>query len=122
MWIGIIAAAFGFIGGMGLGGGIVLIPALTMLFGYGQHGAQAATLLAFLPMSAAAIIVHLRAKRVKYRQAGIAALTGAGGAFLGAQIATQTDAGLLRIIFGCFLLFLGGLRIFKTIRKSRSKI
>ena len=72
MWVGITAAIFGFIGGMGLGGGIVLIPALTMLFACSRHGAQAAGLLAFLPMSAAAIIIHLKAKRVKYKQAGVA--------------------------------------------------
>src|SRR5664280_934580 len=103
MWIGIIAGAFGFIGGMGLGGGIVLIPALTILFGYDQHTAQAATLLAFLPMSASAIIVHLKAKRVKYRQAGLAALTGAGGAYAGALIATMTSGDVLKLIFGVFL-------------------
>jgi uncharacterized membrane protein YfcA len=120
MWIGIIAAAFGFIGGMGLGGGIVLIPALTLLFGYNQHAAQAATLLAFLPMSAAAIVVHLKAKRIKYKQAGLAAATGAGGAYLGAMIATVTSGDVLRIIFGFFLLFLGGLRIYSSIKKARS--
>lgn len=119
MWIGMIAAAFGFIGGMGLGGGIVLIPALTILFGYDQHAAQAATLLAFLPMSAAAIIVHLKAKRIKYKQAGLAAAAGAGGAYLGAVIATMTTGDVLRIIFGFFLLFLGGLRIYFSIKKSK---
>ncbi len=121
MWIGIIAAAFGFIGGMGLGGGIVLIPALTILFGYDQHAAQAATLLAFLPMSAAAIVVHLKAKRIKYRQAGLAAATGVGGAYLGAVIATMTGGDILRLIFGFFLLFLGGLRIYFTIKKNKKK-
>ena len=121
MWIAVIAAAFGFIGGMGLGGGIVLIPALTMLFGYDQHSAQAATLLAFLPMSAAAIVVHLKAKRIKYKQAAVAALTGSGGAYLGAFIASQTGDGLLRMIFGIFLLFLGGLRIYFSIKKRKEK-
>lgn len=119
MWIGIIAAAFGFIGGMGLGGGIVLIPALTILFGYDQHTAQAATLLAFLPMSAAAIVVHLKAKRIKYKQAGLGAAAGAGGAYLGSVIATMTSGDVLRIIFGFFLLFLGGLRIYSTIKKHK---
>jgi uncharacterized membrane protein YfcA len=119
MWIAIISAAFGFIGGMGLGGGIVLIPALTMLFGYDQHSAQAATLLVFLPMSVAAIVVHWKAKRIKYKQAGLAALIGSAGAFLGAWIAAQTGDDLLRILFGYFLLFLGGLRIFFAIRKYK---
>ena len=120
MLIGMIAAAFGFIGGMGLGGGIVLIPALTFLFGYDQHAAQAATLLAFLPMSVAAIVVHLKAKRIKYKQAGLAAAAGVGGAYLGAVIATMTSGEILRIIFGFFLLFLGGLRIYLTLKKNKT--
>lgn len=117
MWIGIVAAVFGFVGGMGLGGGIVLIPALTMLFAYSQHGAQAATLLAFLPMSAAAIIVHLKAKRIKYKQAGLAALAGVGGAYLGALIASVTEGEVLRVIFGIFLLILGGVRVYFSLKK-----
>ncbi len=119
MWIAIISAAFGFIGGMGLGGGIVLIPALTMLFGYDQHSAQAATLLVFLPMSAAAIFVHWKAKRIKYKQAGLAALTGCAGAFLGSFCASQTCDDLLKMLFGYFLLFLGGMRIYFSIKKRK---
>ena len=44
----LVGAAFGVIGGMGMGGGIVLIPAL-VLMGAEQHTAQALCLLAFLP-------------------------------------------------------------------------
>lgn len=46
------------IGGMGMGGGTVLIPALTVLLGVEQHVAQATNLIAFLPMAAFSLKVH----------------------------------------------------------------
>ncbi|MDE7061034.1 MAG: TSUP family transporter, partial [Lachnospiraceae bacterium] len=46
------------LGGMGMGGGRVLIPALTILFGVEQHIAQATNLIAFLPMAAFSLKVH----------------------------------------------------------------
>ena len=48
----------GVLGGMGMGGGTVLIPALTVLFGVEQHVAQATNLIAFLPMAAFSLKVH----------------------------------------------------------------
>ena len=41
----------GLFGGMGMGGGTVLIPVLTLFFGVEQHIAQATNLIAFLPMA-----------------------------------------------------------------------
>lgn len=43
--------AGGVLGGMGMGGGTVLIPILTMLCGVPQHMAQSVNLFSFLPMS-----------------------------------------------------------------------
>lgn len=48
----------GLLGGMGMGGGTILIPALTVLLGVEQHVAQATNLIAFLPMAAFTLNVH----------------------------------------------------------------
>lgn len=48
----------GLLGGMGMGGGTVLIPVLTLFFGVEQHIAQATNLIAFLPMAAFSLNVH----------------------------------------------------------------
>ena len=48
----------GLLGGMGMGGGTVLIPALTLFAGTEQHIAQAANLIAFLPMSLISLKIH----------------------------------------------------------------
>ena len=55
-----LAAGFfaGLLGGMGMGGGTVLIPVLTIFLGVEQHVAQATNLIAFLPMAAFSLKVH----------------------------------------------------------------
>ena len=50
----------GIIGGMGMGGGTLLIPLLTAFTSLDQHYAQAVNLLAFIPMSVVALIVHIK--------------------------------------------------------------
>jgi hypothetical protein len=48
----------GLLGGMGMGGGTLLIPALTIVLGVEQHVAQATNLIAFIPMSFFSLSVH----------------------------------------------------------------
>ena len=57
--------AGGLLGGMGLGGGTALIPLLTLACGVTQTAAQGVNLVAFLPMSAAALAVHYRSGLLK---------------------------------------------------------
>jgi len=55
----------GVLGGMGMGGGTLLIPALTTIFGIGQKFAQTINLVAFVPMAAGALFVHAKNGLVK---------------------------------------------------------
>jgi uncharacterized membrane protein YfcA len=57
----------GVLGGMGLGGGTVLIPLLTILVGVSQHSAQGANLLSFIPMSIIALVIHVKNKLIDYK-------------------------------------------------------
>lgn len=52
--------AGGVLGGMGMGGGTVLIPLLTLACGVAQSAAQGINLLSFLPMSLIALGVHAK--------------------------------------------------------------
>ena len=53
-----VSALGGIIGGMGMGGGTLLIPLLTLAAGVEQHLAQAINLMSFVPMSIVALIIH----------------------------------------------------------------
>ena len=62
MWYFIAGIASGVLGGMGMGGGTVLIPILTLLLGVGQHESQAINLVTFLPMAAVSLLIHFKNK------------------------------------------------------------
>lgn len=96
----------GLLGGMGMGGGTVLIPVLTLFFGVEQHVAQATNLIAFLPMAAFSLNVHK--KKGLLKTDGVwwivvpALLTSVAGSF----VAGVLPAEILRKLFGAFLVFL----------------
>lgn len=104
--------AAGILGGMGMGGGTILIPLLTIFFNVGQKEAQAINLVAFIPMAIVSLAIHIKNKRVK--KEGLlwiivpAVLTSVGGGF-----AVQAVNGeVLKRIFGGFLLLLSVVQFF----------
>jgi len=97
----------GGIGGMGIGGGIVLIPVLTTFFGIGQKDAQFVNLIYFVPVALSALWVHMRAGRVEWKKVIYMALGGVAGAFLGSALAGVIKTGLLKRLFGLFLFAVG---------------
>ncbi|MDE5722313.1 MAG: TSUP family transporter [Clostridia bacterium] len=96
----------GFLGGMGMGGGTILIPALTVLLGVEQHVAQATNLIAFLPMAAFTLKVHKENGLLKTQ--GLltlvipALLTTVAAGFIAALLPSE----VLKKLFGAFLVFL----------------
>lgn len=104
--------AAGILGGMGMGGGTVLIPLLTIFFNVGQKEAQAINLVAFIPMAMVSLAIHIKNKRVK--KEGLlwiivpAVLTSVGGGFA----AQAVNGEVLKRIFGGFLLLLSVVQFF----------
>ena len=102
----------GVIGGMGMGGGTLTIPLLTIFCSLTQHEAQAINLVAFIPMAIISLVIHIKNKRVK--KDGIvwilvpAAITSLGGSFA----AQALDGEILKRIFGGFLLILSVIQFF----------
>lgn len=93
----------GVLGGMGMGGGTVLIPALTVIFGVEQHVAQATNLIAFLPMAAFTLKVHKENGLLKTEGLGWivvpALLTSVAAGFIAALLPSV----VLKKLFGAFL-------------------
>ena len=107
LWITLFGALGGVLGGMGMGGGTVLIPLLTLALGFSQQNAQAINLIAFLPMSIVALIIHSKNKLVKYKTAVPIAITGVASSLLGAYLAGALPSENLSVWFGIFLIVLG---------------
>ena len=97
----------GILSGMGIGGGAILIPALTLFLGFEQKVAQNINLLYFIPTSIMAIFIHSKNKSIEKKGLLKIIIFGLIGAVLGSIIAINLKGEVLRKIFGWFLLFMG---------------
>lgn len=111
--------ASGLLGGMGMGGGTVLIPALTIFMGVEQHVAQAANLIAFLPMAAFSLKVHRDRGLLKTDDIWAVIIPAVVTSVLGALAAAYLPGEVLGKLFGAFLVILAVRGIIKL--KSASK-
>lgn len=101
----------GLLGGMGMGGGTLLIPLLTLGLGVEQQTAQLYNLAAFIPMSFVALSVHAKNGYIVYNKLWILILSGAASAVAGAFLATAVQPEILRKAFGAFLVATGSLYV-----------
>lgn len=107
VWFLLIGVIGGVLGGMGMGGGTLLIPLLTLVMGLTQHFSQAINLISFIPMSIIALIIHTKNKLTNFKLASIILLFGLIGAYFGANFANEIEENALKIYFGIFLTILG---------------
>ena len=98
--------AGGVLGGMGMGGGTVLIPILTIFCGVPQHMAQSVNLLTFLPMSALSLRVHAQNGLLDTKGALWMMVPATVLSALGAVFVQGVASGALRAGFGIFLCLL----------------
>lgn len=102
LFAGALAAA------LGVGGGIVFVPALVVLFAYTQQLAQGTSLAVILGTSIIGTWVHHRHRRVSWAVAWVIGLSGIVGALAGSAVAVDLDPVLLRRLFAVLLLVVAG--------------
>lgn len=112
LWLILFGIVGGIIGGMGMGGGTLLIPLLTLGLSISQQNGQAINLLAFLPMSIVALIIHAKNHLVKFKVAIPIAIAGIISSIGGAILANSIDSQSLSVWFGIFLIVVGILEIY----------
>ncbi len=96
----------GVLGGMGMGGGTVLIPVLTLLFAVPQKIAQTANLVSFLPMAALSLKIHADNRLVRFRGVFYVILPAVAFSVACGFIAKALQALWMRRGFGAFLCLL----------------
>ena len=100
-----IGIATGLLAGLlGVGGGVLLVPAVVLFLGFDQHVAQGTSLVVIIPAAVTGTWTHLRAKRLDLRDAALLAAGGIAGAAIGSVFALSMDDALLRRLFAAFLL------------------
>lgn len=97
----------GIIGGMGMGGGTLLIPLLTIFCNVEQHIAQSINLIAFVPMSIVAIIIHAKNGLIKGEYFWWTAIPATVVGIISSLAVKNINGNVLSRCFGGFLIALG---------------
>jgi uncharacterized membrane protein YfcA len=105
----IIGLAAGLLAGIfGIGGGVVIVPALIYLAGFTQHRATGTSLAVLLPpIGLAAMWEYYRHDNVNVPAAMVIAAAVFVGGWLGAIVANRVSGPYLRLAFGVFVVVLG---------------
>ena len=104
--VALIGIAAGLLGGvLGLGGAIIIIPALVMLLGYSQQMAQGTTLLMMvIPVTSLAAWQYYKAGNVDVKTALILGVAFFISGFIGAKFANQIPQEVLKKVFALLLI------------------
>lgn len=93
------------VGLLGIGGGVVLVPALVYFLGMGQHLAQGTSLFILLwPLGLGALAQYWKNGEVDLKAGILCAIGMLVGGYGGSQLALPMTARNLRGLFGCFLM------------------
>ncbi|MGC9325720.1 MAG: sulfite exporter TauE/SafE family protein [Desulfomonilia bacterium] len=102
----------------GIGGGVIIVPALIYLAGFSQHSAVGTSLAILLPpVGLAAVIEFYRHGHVDIKVGLLVALGLFLGAWLGAFVANKLSGAHLRLYFGLFVILLGVYIVYNSMKK-----
>ena len=118
---GLAGLVCGVFSGLGIGGGTLLMVWMTAVMDVAQKTAQGINLLYFLPTAACALIFHIKNRLIRWQVVIPAAIAGSLCAAATAYLATMMDTGLLRKLFGGFLILVGLTELFGRQRDKKDR-
>ena len=103
----LIGLAAGILSGMvGIGGGMVIVPALVFILGLSQHQAQGTSLFILsLPVLLLAVVNYWRTGNVNWRFGLVIASTFVLGAFFGSKLTLRLPEAWVKLIFGLLMAY-----------------
>lgn len=107
----------GFLSGLGMGGGVILVALLTYITKYDQLGLQTLNLLYYIPTAVFAILVYLKNKSIDYKAGAKIILWGIVPTIVSAFVANSINVSHLKKVFAIYLIGVG-LVIFINSRKK----
>ena len=100
---------------VGIGGGVLLVPLLGLLFGFSQHKAQGTSLVALIPPTGLlAFLVYWKAGYVNWHTGALLIPGVFLGGILGGMLARQLNPRRMRQVFAALMFVLGGWQIFSA--------
>lgn len=107
-WFAVLAGCvLGFLSGLGVGGGSLLLMWLTLVLDFPQDQARLMNLMFFLPCAAIACLFRWKQGKLNRRITLTAVLAGLAGAWLGVYLTGVLDPSIVRKGFGILLLLCG---------------
>lgn len=94
-------------GFVGVGGGIIIVPALVFFLGLTQHQAQGTSLFVLmLPVVSFAVLNYWKSGNVKWEYGLVIAMTFIVGAFFGSKLSLKISPGLVQLLFGILMAYI----------------
>jgi uncharacterized membrane protein YfcA len=108
LYLLIIGLAAGFMGGLvGIGGGVIIVPALVMLLGMSQHQAQGTSLMMILfPVGILGVLNYYKQGYVDFKYAGLLAVGFFIGSYLGSKYSLSLPQLTVKRIFAVVMMLL----------------
>lgn len=118
VWIGSLAA--GFLGSLtGLGGGVVIVPFLTLVFGVDIRYAIGASLVSVIATSSGAAAAYVKEGFSNIRVGMFLEIATTLGALAGALVAIHLPVKIIAVIFGVVLLYSAYISYFPPLKEDR---
>jgi hypothetical protein len=104
----LIGMAAGFLGGMvGIGGGVLIVPALVLLLGLSQHKAQGISLAMILfPVGIFGVINYYKKGYVDFKYAGLLAVGFLIGSYAGSKFSLSLPQETVKKVFAVVMILL----------------
>lgn len=106
---------------LGVGGGIIVVPALIMLFGTSDLVAKGTSLLMMIPTAISGTVGNVRRKNVHLLAAVVIGAAACTTTALGAWLATLLDPFAANVLFAAFLAFIAAQMAVRALRERREK-
>ncbi|MBL0316621.1 MAG: sulfite exporter TauE/SafE family protein [Flavobacteriales bacterium] len=111
--IGLLAGALS--GFVGVGGGVIIVPAMVYLLGMTQMQGQGISLaVLMLPVGVLGVMNYYKAGHVNFNYAFVIAAGFVVGSYFGSKYALKLPEHKVKFIFGLFLLYIAGQMLWKS--------
>lgn len=93
-------------GFVGVGGGIIIVPALVFFLGLTQHQAQGTSLFVLaMPVVILAVINYWKTSNVNWQYGLVIAFTFVVGGYIGSKLSLKLSPSVVKLIFGVLLAY-----------------
>lgn len=93
-------------GFVGVGGGVIIVPALVFFLGLSQHTAQGTSLFVLsMPVVLFAVINYWKSGNIEWKYGLVIAANFIIGAYVGSKLSLKLSPGMVKLIFGVFLAY-----------------